>query len=193
MQVKKETTGLFESEGFRNTLMGLLTQREQQIAEYLVEAFHWWSNDDWGLISMLVHRTPEEMKSIKEYYMQCHNKDLIQDIRKYCKADIDKSCASDIPKAGEYLSGKVLACLISNRHELSREGPLADVSSVQKIDASARGISRRASKTKKHSKRVRNCIDVCSSKRSPFIVGKLQHLVIFRARRGGPTRTARRR
>ena len=24
-----------------------------------------------------------------------------------CKADIDKSCASDIPKAGEYLSGKV--------------------------------------------------------------------------------------
>ena len=111
MQVKKETTGLFESEGFRNTLMGLLTQREQQIAEYLVEAFHWWSNDDWGLISMLVHRTPEEMKSIKEYYMQCHNKDLIQDIRKYCKGDYEKALVALVAPRERTIARGIKACI----------------------------------------------------------------------------------
>ena len=66
-RIKAETTGLFESAGFRNTLMGLLTPREEQIAFYLKEAFEgWFSNDDWGLISMLVHRTPEEMKEISQ-------------------------------------------------------------------------------------------------------------------------------
>ena len=111
MQVKKETTGLFESEGFRNTLMGLLTQREEQIAEYLVEAFHWWSNDDWGLISMLVHRTPEEMKSIREYYMQCHNKDLIQDIRKYCKGDYEKALVALVAPRERTIARGIKACI----------------------------------------------------------------------------------
>ena len=66
-RIKAETTGLFESSGFRNTLMGLLTKREEQIAFYLKEAFEgWFANDDWGLISMLVHRSQPEMREIKQ-------------------------------------------------------------------------------------------------------------------------------
>ena len=91
-RIKAETTGLFESAGFRNTLMGLLTPREEQIAFYLEEAFEgWFSNDDWGLISMLVHRTPEEMKEIRNQYMICHGADLIQDIRAKCSGDYEKA------------------------------------------------------------------------------------------------------
>ena len=72
-RIKAETTGLFESEGFRNTLMGLLTKREEQIAFYLKEAFEgWFANDDWGLISMLVHRTESEMREIRNAYTQVH-------------------------------------------------------------------------------------------------------------------------
>ena len=77
-RIKAETTGLFESEGFRNTLMGLLTKREEQIAFYLKEAFEgWFANDDWGLISMLVHRTETEMREIRNAYTQVHGSDLI--------------------------------------------------------------------------------------------------------------------
>lgn len=91
-RIKAETTGLFESAGFRNTLMGLLTKREEQIAFYLKEAFDgWFSNDDWGLISMLVHRTESEMRDIRNAYTQVHGSDLIQDIRKNCGGDYEKA------------------------------------------------------------------------------------------------------
>ena len=92
LRLKSETTGLFESAGFRNTLMGLLTNREEQIAIYLKEAFEgWFSNDDWGLISMLVHRTPQEMELIRNEYTKVHGRDLIADIRKNCKGDYEKA------------------------------------------------------------------------------------------------------
>ena len=81
-RVKSETTGLFESENFRNCLMGLLTNRETQIAFYLKEAFDgWFANDDWGLISMLVHRTEPEMKKIIQQYTVVHGASLIADLR----------------------------------------------------------------------------------------------------------------
>ena len=61
-RLKVETTGIFENKYFRETIQGLLTNREEQIAVYLKEAFGGWlsSNDDWGLISMLVHRNPNK-------------------------------------------------------------------------------------------------------------------------------------
>ena len=41
-RIRNETTGLFESKLFRETLMGLLTPREEQIAIYLGEAMAGW-------------------------------------------------------------------------------------------------------------------------------------------------------
>ena len=107
LRLKSETTGLFESAGFRNTLMGLLTNREEQIAFYLKEAFEgWFSNDDWGLISMLVHRTPEEMELIRNAYTRVHGKDLIADIRKNCKGDYEKALVALVaPRARTYARG----------------------------------------------------------------------------------------
>lgn len=107
MRIRDETTGPFESAGFRNTLMGLLTDREEQIAFYLKEAFEgWFSNDDWGLISMLVHRTPEEMEKIRKKYTICHGQDLIQDIRKNCKGDYEKALIALVsPRERTYARG----------------------------------------------------------------------------------------
>ena len=91
-RIKAETTGLLESTNFRNTLMGLLTKREEQIAFYLQEAFEgWFQNDDWGLISMLVHRSSTEMREIKAAYTQVHGRELIQDIRKNCSGDYENA------------------------------------------------------------------------------------------------------
>jgi hypothetical protein len=107
LRLKSETTGIFESEGFRNTLMGLLTNREEQIAVYLKEAFAgWWSNDDWGLISMLIHRTPEEKTLIREAYTMVHGRDLIQDIRANCKGEYEKALVALVaPRARTYARG----------------------------------------------------------------------------------------
>ena len=107
LRLKSETTGIFESEGFRNTLMGLLTNREEQIAVYLKEAFDgWFSNDDWGLISMLIHRTPEEKTLIREAYTMVHGRDLIQDIRANCKGEYEKALVALVaPRARTYARG----------------------------------------------------------------------------------------
>ena len=90
-RVKAETTGVFESADFRATLMGLLTPREEQIAFYLKEAFEGWANDDWGLISMLVHRTEAEMKEISKQYTVVHGSSLVADVRKNCAGDYEKA------------------------------------------------------------------------------------------------------
>ena len=91
-RLKAETTGLLESANFRATLMGLLTPREEQIAFYLKEAFEgWFSNDDWGLISMLVHRTEAEMSEISKQYTIVHGASLIADLRKNCAGDYEKA------------------------------------------------------------------------------------------------------
>ena len=88
-RIRDETTGLFESKLFRETLMGLLTPREEQIAIYLQEACPRTSNDDWGLISMLVHRSDEEREAIRNKYIECHGADLIADIRSNCSGDYE--------------------------------------------------------------------------------------------------------
>lgn len=92
-RLREETTGLFENKYFRETIQGLLTDREEQIAVYLKEAFGGWtaSKDDWGLISMLVHRTPAQMKEIKKQYMITYGSDLVQDIRKNCMGDYENA------------------------------------------------------------------------------------------------------
>ena len=90
-RVKAETTGVFESADFRATLMGLLTPREEQIAFYLKEAFEGWANDDWGLISMLVHRTEAEMKEISKQYTVVHGSSLVADVHKNCAGDYEKA------------------------------------------------------------------------------------------------------
>ena len=100
-RIRNETTGLFESRLFRETLMGLLTPRTEQIAIYLKEAFEGWvSNDDWGLISMLVHRTEEEKVEIRTKYTEHYGADLIQDIRSNCSGDYEDALVACIaPKA----------------------------------------------------------------------------------------------
>ena len=40
---------------------------------------------------MLVHRTPEQMKEIREQYMITYGNDLVRDIRKNCKGDYEES------------------------------------------------------------------------------------------------------
>jgi hypothetical protein len=99
-RVKAETTGLFESANFRATLMGLLTPREEQIAFYLKEAFEgWFNNDDWGLISMLVHRTEAEMSEISKQYTIVHGASLIADLRKNCAGDYEKALVALVAPA----------------------------------------------------------------------------------------------
>ena len=106
-RIKAETTGLFESSGFRNTLMGLLTKREEQIAFYLKEAFEgWFANDDWGLISMLVHRSQAEMREIKQAYMRVHGNELIADLRENCGGDYEKALVALVaPRARSVARG----------------------------------------------------------------------------------------
>ena len=111
-RIKAETTGLFESEGFRNTLMGLLTKREEQIAFYLKEAFEgWFANDDWGLISMLVHRTESEMREIRNAYTQVHGSDLIADIRKNCGGDYEKALVALVAPRARTIARGIKACM----------------------------------------------------------------------------------
>ena len=121
-RVKSETTGLFESENFRNCLMGLLTNRETQIAFYLKEAFDgWFANDDWGLISMLVHRTEPEMKKIIQQYTVVHGASLIADLRVRVGAFTNppKTVCPYLYKKGRLTSAhtRLPDCLRNTRHE----------------------------------------------------------------------------
>ena len=99
-RIRDETTGLFESKLFRETLMGLLTPREEQIAVYIRDAMSFWGNDDWGLISMLTHRTDEEREAIRTAYTSIFGADLIGDLRSNCSGDYEDALVACIaPKA----------------------------------------------------------------------------------------------
>ena len=106
-RIRNETTGLFESRLFRETLMGLLTPRLEQVAIYLKEAFDgWFTNDDWGLISMLVHRTEEEKLEIRTKYTEHYGADLIQDIRSKCSGDYEDALVACIaPRTRTFARG----------------------------------------------------------------------------------------
>ena len=124
-RLKVETTGIFENKYFRETIQGLLTNREEQIAVYLKEAFGGWlfSNDDWGLISMLVHRTPEQMKEIREQYMITYGNDLVRDIRKNCKGDYEESLVALVVEH-ERTVARALRAAIQSWGDKSKQGSL---------------------------------------------------------------------
>jgi hypothetical protein len=124
-RLKVETTGIFENKYFRETIQGLLTNREEQIAVYLKEAFGGWlsSNDDWGLISMLVHRTPEQMKEIREQYMITYGNDLVRDIRKNCKGDYEESLVALVVER-ERTVARALRAAIRSWGDKSKQGSL---------------------------------------------------------------------
>ena len=123
-RLKVETTGIFENKYFRETIQGLLTNREEQIAVYLKEAFEdGSSNDDWGLISMLVHRTPEQMKEIREQYMITYGNDLVRDIRKNCKGDYEESLVAIVVER-ERTVARALRAAIQSWGDKSKQGSL---------------------------------------------------------------------
>ena len=110
-RIRNETTGLFESKLFRETLMGLLTPREEQIAIYLGEAMAGWGNDDWGLISMLVHRTEEEKMAIRTKYTEHFGGDLIADIRSNCRGDYEDALVACISPKARTLARGIRKCI----------------------------------------------------------------------------------
>jgi len=87
--VSKETKGLFESADFREALMGVLDPREVTIANYLRKAMKGWGTDEWGLISMLVHRSPAEREQLRKEYAKQFERDLVADIRSDCSGDFE--------------------------------------------------------------------------------------------------------
>jgi len=110
-RIRNETTGLFESKLFRETLMGLLTPREEQIAIYLGEAMAGWGNDDWGLISMLVHRTEDEKMAIRTKYTEHFGGDLIADIRSNCSGDYEDALVACIAPKARTLARGIRKCI----------------------------------------------------------------------------------
>ena len=125
-RIRDETTGLFESKLFRETLMGLLTPREEQIAIYLQEAFAGWvSNDDWGLISMLVHRSDEEREAIRNKYIECHGADLIADIRSNCSGDYEDALVACIAPKTRTLARGIRTCMSGWLSSTNKTGLMA--------------------------------------------------------------------
>ena len=124
-RIRDETTGLFESKLFRETLMGLLTPREEQIAIYLQEAFGMWANDDWGLISMLVHRTEEEKELIRTKYTEHTGGDLIADIRSKCSGDYEDALVACISPKERTIARGMRQCIAGWFSSTNKTGIMA--------------------------------------------------------------------
>jgi len=89
-KVESETTGIFESADFRNTLLSILTPRYVSIAKNIRQAMDGWGKDSNALIAMLIHRSPKDRESIKANYSKMFNRELSDDIKNECSGDFEK-------------------------------------------------------------------------------------------------------
>jgi len=88
-RLKSETTGLFESEDFRECLVSLCDSRTTAIAKYIREAMKGWGTDNWGLIMLLVHRSEGEKQNIRIAYADLYQRDLVADLKEECTGDFE--------------------------------------------------------------------------------------------------------
>jgi len=97
-RIEYETTGIFESVDFRETLLGLLRTPGKQLAASVRYCIEGWGTDDTGLCTLLSHLTERQRAELRAEYMELTGNDLIEAIQGDTSGDYQRClCASVRP------------------------------------------------------------------------------------------------
>jgi len=100
-RVLGETTGMFESGDFRETITGLLREPDEQLCRSINYCIAGWGTSELGLTTLLSHLSEQRREVIKTKYELIFNSNLVDDIKGDCSGCYETALLSMIRKPVE--------------------------------------------------------------------------------------------